>query len=443
MSVAPDDLQIRDLWYTLSDFELRRISLRRYRLTVILFGLMLVLTACGDQPLLSNATFSADVLTPNADNLTDVVLISFELSQDASISVYFNDADGSRYYFRRRIAHGPSDDDPYQFYFAGVVDGYILAEEDYEGFSLEKRVLQDGVYTWTIEAEDSDGLVERVTGTLTIEDADTALPELRGFSIHPPVFSPNRDGIADRVTINVDLKKDVDEMTVYLQDEDGVRYHVAENETVSKINEAGWHEFDYDAGVDLGAEPPPDGTYVVTMRARDSIGQWTVATGTLTIENGGVPRAYILNGAVEWSAGTVALGETLYFTLTVDNDSAIPVRTSGPAPGTIYDSDQNYATLGAYQESGVFRVAIHCENSPIDHPWRWAVGSAEDLEMDEAGHLYLPGRGRAVVSGGIRFVDVVEARNPQYCYASLIHEDVQISMVNFRVDPVFLRIEVP
>jgi len=417
--------------------------LRRCLLTAVLFGLLLTVTACGNRALLSNATFSADVLTPNADNLTDVVLISFELSRDAVISIYFDDTDGARYYFRRQIPHGPSGDDPYQLYFAGVTDGYTLPEEDFEGFSVEKRVLQDGVYIWTIEAEDADGLVERATGRLAVENADTTLPELRGFSIFPPVFSPNRDGIADRVTINVDLKKDVDELTVYLQDENGVRYHVAEHEMVTRINEAGWHEFDYDAGVDLGAEPPPDGTYLVTMRARDSIGQWTVATGTLTIENGGVPRAYILNGEVEWSAGTVALGETLYFTLTVDNDSATPIRTSGPAPGTIYDSDQNYATLDAYQQSGVFRVAIHCENSPIDHPWRWAVGSVEDLEMDDAGHLYLPGWGRAVVTGGIRFVDVVEARNPQYCYASLIHEDVQISMLNFRVDPVYLRIEVP
>jgi hypothetical protein len=359
------------------------------------------------------------------------------------ISVYFEDATGTVYYFRNRILHGPSDEAPYQFYFAGIVDGYLLAEEETAGFSVEKRVLQDGVYTWTVEAEDADGLVERVTGTLRIEDADTVLPELQGFSIYPSVFSPNRDGIADRATINIDLKKDVDELTVYLEGDDGERYHVAEDETVSRINEAGWHEFDYDAGVDLGADPPPDGDYLVTMRARDSIGQWTVATGTLTIENGGVPRAYILNGEVEWSAGTIPLGETLYFTLTIDNDSATPIRTSGPPPGTVYDSDQNYATLGAYEESGVFRVAIHCETSPIDHPWRWAVGGSDDLVMDEEGHYYLPAWGRAVVTGGIRFVDVVEARNPQYCYASLIHEDVQISAVNYQVDPVFLRIQTP
>jgi len=195
--------------------------------------------------------------------------------------------------------------------------------------------------------------------------------------------------------------------------------------------------------VDLGADPPPDGSYTVTMQARDAVGQWTVATGTLTIENGGVPRVYILNGEVEWSAGTVPLNSTLYFTLTVDNDSLVPIRTSGPPPDTVYDSDQNYATLGEYEQSGVFRVGVHCETSPTDHPWRWAVGGPDDLVMDDEGHLYLPAGGRAVVTGGIRFVDVVPARNPQYCYASLIHEDVEISMVNYRVDPVFLRIQVP
>jgi hypothetical protein len=121
----------------------------------------------------------------------------------------------------------------------------------------------------------------------------------------------------------------------------------------------------------------------------------------------------------------------------------VPIRTSGPPPGTVYNSNQNYATLGEYEQSGAFRVGIHCETSAIDHPWRWAIGSADDLVTDEAGHTYLPAWGRAIVTGGIRFLDVIEARNPQYCYAALIHEDVEISMVNFRVDPVFLRIQVP
>ena len=416
-------------------------------LTAAILGLVLTLVACGEKPLLSQVSFSVDRITPNADRDTDVLVITYNLDRSAQVSIYFEDQGGNRYYFRDHVHHAPSVEESYQVYFAGVVDGYVLPDEEFEGFTVEKRVLQDGDYVWVVEATDAGGITEQIMGTLATADADAVLPELRGFSIHPPVFSPNRDSIADRATINVYLNKDVEELTVYLDGEDGVRYHVMENETVTPLNEAGLHQFDYDAGVDRGADPPPDGAYTVVMRARDAVGQWTEARGTLAIEDGGVPRAYIFNGEVEWSVyGTIPLNDTLYFTLTVENDSVVPLRTSGPAPGTVYDSDQNYATLEEYEQSGVFRVAVHCETSPIDHPWRWAIGGPDDLETRVIGgaeYLYLPAGERAVITGGIRFVDVVEARNPQYCYASLIHEDVEISMVNFRVDPVFLRIQVP
>lgn len=408
---------------------------------------MLTLTACGEKPLLNQVSFSTDLITPNADRDADVLVITYNLSRSAAVSIYFEDAEGNLYYFRDHVRHGPSVEEPYQVHFAGVVDGYVLPGEEFAGFTVEKRVLQDGLYTWVLEATDALGVTKPVTGTLTISEADSELPELRGFSIHPPVFTPNRDGIGDRATINVDLKKDVEELIVYLEGEDGVRRHIEWQEKLTPLNEAGWHEFDYDAGVDHGADPPPDGAYTVTMRARDAVGQWTVATGALTIENGGAPRAYILNGEVDWSGEgpevSIPLNDTLYFTLTIENDSVVPIRTSGPPPGAIYDSDQNYAALGEYQQSGAFRVGIHCETSPTDHPWRWAIGGPDDLAADDEGHLYLPAGARATVTGGIRFVGVVEARNPQYCYASLIHEDVQISMVNFRVDPIRLYIESP
>jgi len=431
---------------------MRRVALRiRYNLvTAAMLGLLLILTACGEKPLLSDVSSSVDLITPNADHDNDVMTITYNLARSAEVSIYFENDAGNRYYFRDHVHHGPSIEQPYQVYFPGVVDGYVLPGEQFEGFTVEKRVLQDGDYTWTVEATDAEGVTEQVTGALTIADADTALPELRGFSVYPPVFTPNRDGISDRATINVDLKKDVEELTVYLVGEDEIRYHVAEHEKLTPFDEAGFHEFDYDAGVDLGADPPPDGMYTVYMRARDEVGQWTVATGTLTIEDGGVPRVYILNADVDWTGEgpsvSIPLSSTLYFTLTVENDSVVPIRTSGPPPGTVYDSDQSYATLGEFVQSGVFRVGIHCETSPIDHPWRWAVGGPDDLvEVVEYGerYSYLPAGERAIVTGGIRFVDAVEARNPQYCYASLIHEDVEISMVNFRVDPVALTIQVP
>jgi hypothetical protein len=406
-------------------------------------GLALMLVGCGEKQLLTNVSFDRDRITPNADGDTDVLKITYSLSRSAYVSITFEDETGNRYTFRDRARRGPSVEKAYQVLFSGVVDGYALPGEVFTQFEVEKRVLQDGDYVWTVEATDDTGHSEQVRGTLAIEDADTALPELRNFSVSPTLFTPNRDGISDRARMNVSLSKGDTSLSVYLLDEDGTRYPVEQDEqTLAREGKAGLYAFDYDAGVDDGAQPPPDGTYTVYAEAQDAVGQRALAQTTLTIQDGGVPMAYIFNGEVEWSSRSVPLGETLIFTFTVDNDSPAPIRTSGPPPGTVYANDQNYATLGEYIQSGVFRVGIHCENATTNYPWRWAVGDESVLE-ERDGHLYLPPFTRAVVTGGIRFQDVVGARNPQYCWAGLIHEDVQISPVNDRVDPVSLFIEVP
>jgi hypothetical protein len=46
----------------------------------------------------------------------------------------------------------------------------------------------------------------------------------------------------------------------------------------------------------------------------------------------------------------------------------------------------------------------------------------------------MPGQ-RVVVSGSIRVVGPFGERNPQPVWAGLVHEDVEISAVNNRVDP--------
>ena len=415
----------------------------RYLLLALVVGFTLTFTACGKERLLTDVSFDRDRITPNADGDTDVLKITYNLNRGATVSITFDDQQGNRYTFRDRAYRAPSVDKPYEVLFSGVVDGYTLSGESFDQFDVEKRVLQDGDYVWTVQAVDDTGYTEQVTGTLTITDADTTLPELRNFSVSPTVFTPNRDGISDRAKINVWLSKDDTSLSVYLLDEDGTRYPVERDaQTLAREGEAGPYAFDYDAGVDDGAQPPPDGTYSVYAEAQDAVGQHTVATETLTIQDGGVPMGYIYNGEVEWSSTSVPLGDTLYFTLTVENDSSAPIRTSGPPPGTVYESDQNYATLEEYIQSGVFRVAIHCENAITNYPWRWAVGDESVLE-ERGDYLYLPPFTRAVVTGGIRFVDVVKARQEQYCWAGLIHEDVEISAVNDRVDPISLFIEVP
>lgn len=417
---------------------------------VILVAALIVLLAVllggrllnGDRSLLRNVVVSESVITPNADGVDDITPISYELSRNAAVSIYFEDAAGDRFYFRNDKARGAGE---YEVLFSGVVDGYRLANETVEGEILS-RLLRDGDYTWTIEATDFDGVTEVRQGTITIADADTELPELRNFTFDRDTFTPNRDGIDDRVLMQFYLPKEVADLRVFLRLPDGGELPIAEQEREVPANMPGRHYFDYEGGVDNGETPPPDGTYTIVAEAQDLEGQRMRVTNELTIQYGGVPRADIFSppsgNTVEWSTSAVALCDTVYFTMTVQNYGNTPIRTTGPEPGVVYDSDWNYNTLGWFTESGAWRAAIGFENELTNYPFRWALGNREDLELID-GHYYLMPGDRAVITGGIRAVDVFGNRNPQPMWAGLIHEDVQITEFNNRVDPQALLVDMP
>ena len=426
------------------------MSSKRTPLLVALVAAALVLAAVwlvgralnGDSSLLRNVTFREARITPNADGDRDATVISYELSRNATVSIYLENAAGDRFHFRRDKARGAGE---YEVLFSGVVAGYRLPDDQIEGDILA-RLLQDGDYIWTVSATDFDGQTETQSGTLTIADADTQLPELRNFTLDKDTFTPNRDGISDRLLAQFYLPKEVASLRVFLQMPDGREVPIAEQERDVPPNMPGRHYYDYEGGVDQGATPPPDGTYPIVAIAEDLEGQRVRVENTLTIQFGGVPRGYILSpptdNTVQWSATAVALCDTLTFTVTVENNGTTPIRTTGPAPGTVYDSDWNYNTLGWHTESGAFRVAIGYENELTTYPYRWAVGNLEDLERIGDDYYLMPGA-RAVVTGGIRIVDVFGVRNPQPIWAGLIHEDVEITEFNNRVDAQDILIDLP
>ncbi|HEX2906733.1 MAG TPA: hypothetical protein VHO69_07735 [Phototrophicaceae bacterium] len=253
----------------------------------------------------------------------------------------------------------------------------------------------------------------------------------------------------------------------------GLQVFLAERKEGRLPGEPGRHDFDYDGGVDLGADPPPDGDYTVVAVAEDAEGQRLRRMTTMRIEQGGDPQAEIAPQAVgvdvvfdhavydarylgtEGQPGeliappddpqdlnqlavNIPLGDLLVFKLTIENYGEVPIRTSGPMPGTVYEQNQVAASLGFYDESGAWRVGLDCDTATRDYPWRWAVGSADDLEVvtdKESGQTYyylLPGQ-QTVVWGAVRMTDLVEGRNPQNCWAGLIHEDVEVSTYNSRV----------
>lgn len=395
----------------------------------------------GDGSLLRNPAFAAEQITPNADGQTDLVQIQYDLARSAIVSIYFEDESGQRYYFRNQRPRGAGE---YQLLFSGVVDPFSLPDDQFDGEILA-RLLPDGRYTWTIEATDLAGVTETASGSLVVAEADKELPELRDFSLDKTLFTPNRDGINDRILVQYFLTKEAN-VRVYLQLPEGGQLSIGELERDIPIGQPGRHYYDYEGGVDNGETPPADGLYEIVAVAEDAEGQKVRVTKTLTIQDGGVPRADIFappaGDTFEVSATAVALCDTLFFTVTVQNDGNTILRTTGPEPGVIYDSDWNYNTLGWHTESGAWRVAVGYENELANYPYRWAVGSADDL-IEKDGFMYLPPGERAIVTGGIRLTGPFGERNPQPVWVGLIHEDVEITQFNNRVDPKQILVDLP
>ena len=402
--------------------------------TVLLAGTLLC-GCVGGQPLLHDVEISPAVISPNADGVDDVARITYKISRPSQLYICFIDAQGQEYFFREGNRRSPGE---YEALFGGAIEG---------------QVLPDGRYAWVVEAIDADsGETERVEGQLTVSGGDSSGPELEDFTVFPQIFTPNQDGINDRIAISFRLLEGA-EVEVYLRDEQGKRHPVGlpktrwnENEfdlegNPSKVElEPGLWEYDYDGGIDLSASPPSDGEYTVVAVATDRAGNQVVEEAALTIEDGGLPLAEIQT--VEFYPTVVPLGGTLHVTVTVENVGAVAIRTKGPASGTTYTSRENFNTMGFYEEPGIFRVGVDFEGNSDGRPYtyRWQLGSDEDLEermIDGQRQLYLlPGQ-RVIVIGHITITDEPPKINP-YFWAGLVHEQVRI--VNDRQNPTEISI---
>ncbi|PJF28134.1 MAG: hypothetical protein CUN53_01440 [Phototrophicales bacterium] len=419
------------------------------------------------QVMITHASFDPAVISPNADSEDDVTIFTYTLTRGAIIDIVLESDTNEVFFFRRGERRAAGN---YTVAFSGVVDGYVREGEEIGG-EVIRRLIPDGVYTWRITAVDLAGVSETLSGTLIVENGDAPLPEISELTVFPSVFTPNQDGISDRTAINVYLEKPA-MLTVRLE-RDGIEPIILSQRVQDRrTGDAGRYLFDYDGGVDLGAEPPPDGEYRVVADAQDAVGQRVLRTALLIIQDGGKPLAEIVaqpTGAtvvfeaqpyqevyetargvkgeriappedprgLSMNAITLPVGDMLVFKLTVENYSSVPIRTTGPAPGTVYQWDQRASTLGWFDESGAWRVGIDCTTAASDYPWRWALGDETTLQsgvdpFTGETFLYLPAGERAVVWGAVRMTEI-EARNPQNCWAGLIHEDVEVSLRNNNV----------
>jgi hypothetical protein len=406
-------------------------------------GAALIACVAIGQPL-TDVTVSPNVISPNADGKDDLARITYKLNAPAKISIYLTDASGKRYDVRRDVDR-PASPQPYELLFNGIAGG---------------KMMPNGDFTWHIEATTANSTI-RQSGPLTIKDADVAFPKIEEFTVSTHTFTPNRDAIEDHVYINVVTSKP-SKLSVSVIGPNGFRYEVPRQEGFRTVVdedelEPGRYFYDFDGGIDLGADPPPDGEYVIVAESQDKIGQRDVMTAPLTIKDSGRPMAEIViqpNGqGIEWSGVdqtpevTMKLGDTLYFTTTIRNVGDAPIRTAGPFdPNDCYTMETNRYTKGFPEEPGVWRVGVDFEtNTGEDHPWRWGVGTLDDLEIVEhngAKLYYLP-KGKQVVVRGCIQLTRVPVRNPFRMWGALIQEQVEIAPINSRVTPILVTLVKP
>lgn len=420
--------------------------MNRHSLHPILLALLLA--GCGRLnlsigPLLRDVSVAPQQISPNADRDTDVTEIRYTLSRSAYVSIFFENEDGDRFYFRKDRRRSPGS---YGVLWGGVMDEPQIETVAGGTNEILSRVLPDGKYRWVVQATGDDAATESVDGAITLENGDTVIPRLDSFSVVPTVFRPNLDGLRDDwVSITYNLSKEVENVQVYLLDPEnpGVKVHIAEGPNTIEPEESGNHTYKYFGGVDLNAAPPPDGDYLVVGEANDLAGNRVRVTRQLTIENGGIPRADVVQGEIDWQGEvnrvvSVPVGRKLCFSAIVKNEGEVPIRTTGPWPGQEYifhqdSTHQNFNDLAArpenraqywFERGGTFRFGISFSTAGLDYPFRWAIGRQQDLvwlEFDEEAAWYLLPGASGVVSGCIRFDGPPLGSNILW-WGGLIHE---------------------
>jgi hypothetical protein len=294
-------------------------------------ALALVVVGCGGRSaLVDGVHVEPAAITPNGDGQADVARISYEVGQPATVTITLTGPDGTAHVLRDHQQRPPG---TYDALFGGVIDGHMLP---------------DGAYAVTVRAEPTNGHAApaEAHASLSLSGGDTTPPVLQGFTLDRPTFTPNQDGLGDEVHVSYHLDEPLASVRLWLESADGrvITDIVQEKTTADDPTAPGAHDFRFDAGVKADAPPPPNGDYFVVAEARDQSGNVSRQRLPLKIAAAGKPSPVIKSDVV-WSASSLPLGGTLYFTATVQNVGDSPIRTRGPEPGYVYDNNTNFSLV--------------------------------------------------------------------------------------------------
>lgn len=199
------------------------------------------------------------VFSPNGDGRSDVFSLVGTLSRDATWSVTFTDPAGVP--VAQVNGSGST--------FAATWDGFVAGGR-----------APDGIYRYTITASDASGNASASrSGAVRLDDTVPSLAPPTASGLAATTFSPNGDGIADRISTDVVMSEagfvDVAIVSVFGQP---VR-------SFTVATAPGRVRVTWDGRTDAGISVP-DGQYTMTLTPRDAAGTvgaaltWPVAVYT-------------------------------------------------------------------------------------------------------------------------------------------------------------------
>jgi hypothetical protein len=386
--------------------------MRLFRILICLFLLSGALAACGTSQLLTNVGPATAELRPTGHG--EHVDISYTIGQPATVAIYLQAADGTRYTLREHEQR-LSSADPYVLRFDGTAPSNDPV--------LKRRALPSGSYTYVVQATGADGAHAETQGQITIGGSDSPPPIIENLVVAPATISPNADGIDDvaEITYQLPVSATVD-ITITGPDGRTTYPFVAGDEEGPMLQRQVWN------GKTVDNALLPDGTYTYTVRAQDRFGNLAERTGQIAISGGGQPEVKILDSRIAPEA--VMKGEMITVTLRLKNTGAVPIRTYGPPSGYEYSTDDVFSSIanGQYvvKPGGFWRVGMDWDansgGAAKRYPYRWAITPRppDQWQIPNQEDLLMPGE-EATVTGRIR---ILQPETKMSFYVGLIQDGV-------------------
>jgi hypothetical protein len=328
-------------------------------------------TLPGGGPVLSEVKATPPVITPNGDSADHAAEISYTLSRDATVSIWFRDDGGRTYPFRQ------DEQRPAGSYAASFDGTYVPADDP-----RARRTFPDGRYRFTVRAVTDDGKEYSHDGEVIVRDADAIALTISDLIATPPTISPDGDGKDDEMVLGWDLSKPA-EVTVFATDAQDRRYLIQ----APVKRDAGPDSFSWNGKAD--DQLLTDGTYQMHVRAVDATGNVTEATLPATISGGGKAKLEITK--VVFSPTAIPVGGTIDVRITVKNTGTVPIWSSCPKSGATYNTNESYTKFAVlegdfqrpecFDRNGVWRVGVDWDQSPKTYPARWAITDDPNIPL--------------------------------------------------------------